>query len=71
MEDHGARVPDQDCLEYGRIADIGNRNDFTKAYFSRLVGTGPAVRTFTLVGKVPYPILVTKVGMPVMVRICP
>jgi hypothetical protein len=33
LEDHGARVPDQDCLEYGRIADIGNRNDFTKRVF--------------------------------------
>lgn len=33
MEGHGARVPDQDCLEYGRIADIGNQNDFTKRVF--------------------------------------
>jgi hypothetical protein len=33
LEDHGARVPDQDCLEYGLIADIGNRNDFTKRVF--------------------------------------
>jgi len=57
LEDHGARVPDQDCLEYGRIADIGNRNDFTNAYFSRLVGTVSAVRTSTLVRKVPYPML--------------
>jgi hypothetical protein len=33
LEDHGARVPDQDCLEYGLIEDIGNRNDFTKRVF--------------------------------------
>jgi hypothetical protein len=39
LEGHGARVPDQDCLEYGRIADIGNLNDLTNAYFSRMVGT--------------------------------
>lgn len=44
MEDHGARVPDQDCLEYILIADIGNRNEFTNAYFSRLVGTVSDVR---------------------------
>jgi len=48
LEGHGARVPDQDCLEYGRIADIGNRNDFTNAYFSRLVGTVSDVRTLLL-----------------------
>ena len=49
MEGHGARVPDQDCLEYGRIADIGNRNDLTNAYFSRLVGSVSDVRTILLV----------------------
>jgi len=64
LEGYGARVPDQDCLEYILIADIGNRNEFTNAYFSRLVGTVSAVRTFTLAGKVPYPILVTWDGLP-------
>jgi len=52
LEDHGARVPDQDCLEYGRIADIGNRNDLTNAYFTRLVGTVSDVRILLLVWRV-------------------
>ena len=36
MEDHSARVPDQDCLEYGRIADIGNGGmELRQGSFSR------------------------------------